>query len=195
MKNNKGLTLVELIIVLACLGMVTLFFWSILGSSSEDAYTLTDKMMVQNSVTSLMNTIQKDVQEAKIVITKVKDDKPINGILVTQVEEDTLYIFNTVCLSSEDEEEEIIYNDNTIEYKFNEEERTVTRKQGKSENAMVSKYTDIVSFSMEYPGANTLNENTYGVKVSIVGGKIDIGEGHDRSRYDLDSTFYTRNTQ
>lgn len=200
MKKNKGLTLVELIIVMACLGMVTLFFWTILSSSSEDAYTLTDKVMVQNSVTSLMNTIQKDVQEAKIVTTKIQDKKNVLGILskemVANIENENIYFFNANS-STEYEDSDVIsigqihYNDDTVKYEFNKANKTVTRTQGKDENVTVAVYDNIVAFSI-----SKVNEGKYGVTVKIVGGKMDIDTAeHDRSRYELNSTFYTRNTQ
>ena len=70
MKKNEGFTLVEVIVVLVSLSLVTTFFWTILSSSSEDAYTISEKIEVQSITTSLMNIIQEDIQEAKIFQTE-----------------------------------------------------------------------------------------------------------------------------
>lgn len=70
MKKNEGFTLVEVVVVLVSLSLVITFFWTILSSSSEDAYTISDKIEVQTSVTSLMNILQEDIQEAKIFQTE-----------------------------------------------------------------------------------------------------------------------------
>ena len=159
MKRNKGFTLVELIIVMACLGMVTLFFWTVLDSSSKDSYTLNEKIIVQSSVTSLMNIVQQDVQEAKIF--PISDTEKH----IVDVDED-------------------IYSFSSIKYSFDKTSRTVTRTQGSS----VSTYNDIAVFSM-----TAIKKDKYGVEVKIIGGKT--GDGTDRTRYELNSTFYTRNTQ
>lgn len=70
MKKNEGFTLVEVIVVLVSLSLVTMFFWTILSSSSEDAYTISEKIEVQSITTALMNIIQEDIQEAKIFQTE-----------------------------------------------------------------------------------------------------------------------------
>lgn len=163
MKRNKGLTLVEIIVVMACLGMVTLFFWSILNSSTEDNYTLTEKMEVQNSVTVLMNIIQQDIQEAKIY--NISGQK---GIL--------------------DVSEEPTYKFKDFEYIFDEDSRKVTKE---IDDIVVTEYGDIIDFKLE----KVENGSKYGVEVKITGGKKPMNyEGLDKSRYSLNSTFYTRNT-
>ena len=120
MRRNKGFTLVEIIVVLACLGTVTVFFWTVLNSASKDSYTINDKIVIQSSVTSLMNIIQEDVQEAKIILTNSgkKGIVNING---------TTYQFGDIT------------------YTFNEEKKTVTRIEKSGANAT---YSDIVSFSI-----------------------------------------------
>lgn len=188
MKNNKGFTLVELIIVASLLTMVTFFFWNILNSSSEDSYTLTEKVEVQNSVTTLMNTIQKDVQEAKIVQKNSEDDKRI--LISRENGDEKCYIFNTYL---DDTEGSAYYNQDTVEYTFNPKSMTVIRKKGTDDTTDIAEYNNIIEFSLEsIPDDN----NKYGVKVNIRGGKKPISyEGLDKSRYSLNSTFYTRNTR
>jgi len=175
LRKNSGFTLVELIIVLACLSMVTLFFWSILSSSSEDSYTLTDKVAVQSSVTSLMNIIEKDVQEARIITSVDTGDKWI--VLI----DGNKYVFNTASLAG--------YNDRTIEYVFDEANGIVTRSLGKEDTTDKSVYRDIKEFSM----SSSVGEK-YRVDVKIVGGKELDPSKHDKSRFELNSTFYSRNT-
>ena len=174
MKKNKGFTLVELIVVLACFVMVTGFFWTMLNSSSEDSYTLNDKVAVQSSVTSLMNIIQQDVQEAKI-FTKDSDEKII------------VYINSETSDGAE-------YYLKDVAYIFQKGTRCVFRKtidaegKGKTSNT----YSDIVEFSM----TPVKNSGKYGVEVNIIGGKVNWEYGeHDKSKYELNATYYTRNTQ
>ena len=163
MKRNRGVTLVELIVVMACLGMVTLFFWWILNSSTEDRYTLTEKMEVQNSVTALLNIIQQDIQEAKIY--NISGQK---GIL--------------------DVTGEPTYKFKNFEYVFSVDSRKVTKKIG---SEVVAEYGDIIAFKLK----KVENGGKYGVEVKITGGKKPMDyEGLDKSRYSLNSTFYTRNT-
>jgi len=162
LKKNGGFTIVELIVVMACFGLVALFFWTMLSSSSEDTYTLTEKVEVQTSVTSLMNIIQKDIQEAKIVNLSAE-----KGIV--RVSGDN---YN--------------FNNGGIVYTFEASKRTVTRTEGSS----VSKYDDIIVFSM-----NPIKGEKYGAEVKIIGGKKPINTDElDKSRYELRSTYYTRNT-
>ena len=120
-KKNKGFTLVELIVVLCCFTMVAAFFWAILNSSSEDSYTLTEKVEVQTSVTSLMNIIEQDIQEAKVYNLSATE----KGIVIADEEAGT-------------------YELSDIVYSFDKDKRIVTRTQ---EGASVT-YNDIVSFSM-----------------------------------------------
>ena len=157
LKKNKGFTLIELIIVLALLTGVLAFFWKILGSSSKDAYTINDKIEVQNSVTSLMNIIQQDVQEAKIVL--VSDTK--YGIFRTVASSDKIY---------EDKVYEFGDTNNKKTYVFDSASRTLTRASEKKVNDTVNKesavYNDIVGFSLE-----AVDKPNYGAKVSIIGSK------------------------
>lgn len=121
MKRNRGFTLVELIVVMACLPMVILFFWTVLNSTSQDTYTLNDKIEVQNGVTVLMNVIQQDVQEAKIFNITASS----KGIIITTGNE---YQFGS-----------------GVVYEFNSTKKIVTRKNGDD----VAEYNNIVDFSMD----------------------------------------------
>ena len=157
MKRNKGFTLVELIIVLACLTGVLGFFWKILDSSSRDAYTINDKIEIQNSVTSLMNIIQQDIQEAKIILVSESD----YGIFVPREDSDKIY-------------ENKIYEFGTTDdkkiYTFNSFDRAVTRTSIKEENSVTNTestiYNNIIGFSLE-----AVNKTNYGAKVTVLGSK------------------------
>ena len=180
MKQNKGFTLVELIIVLACLTGVLGFFWKILESSSKDAYTINEKMEVQNSVVSLMNTIQQDTQEAKII----------------QVAANTYVIFiATIDSDMIDENKRYEFGDTTNKkiYEFDANDKTVTRTVINGEDTEIGTYDNIIGFEMTQPKES--NKSKYGVNVNIIGGKKDYRTSElDKSRYSLNSTFYTRNT-
>lgn len=119
MRKNKGFTLVELIIVMACLGVVLIFFWTMLSSSSEDTNSLTEKVEVQTSVTALMNIIQQDVQGAKIY----------------NISESEVGIIN---VGSD------VYSFSDVNYTFDSQKNTVTREDSDGS----STYDSIVSFSM-----------------------------------------------
>ncbi len=177
MKQNKGFTLVEIVIVLACLVGVLAFFWKILESSSKDAYTINEKMEVQNSVASLMNIIQQDTQEAKIIL----------------ISENTYGIFTTPVNSSkvyENKKYEFGNESNKRTYEFDSSNKTVTRISIKGGDVETGTYYNIVGFSLK-----PINKPNYGVEVDIIGGKKDYDTAElDKSRYSLNSTFYTRNT-
>lgn len=178
MKQNKGFTLVELIIVLACLTGVLGFFWKILESSSKDAYTINDKMEVQNSVTSLMNAIQKDTQEAKIILIS----ETTYGIFSTSIDSDKIY---------EDKKYEFGEESNKKIYEFDASNKTVTRTNTIGENVITGTYDNIIGFSLK----SIVNKSKYGVEVDIIGGKKDYDSTEiDKSKYTLNSTFFTRNT-
>ena len=177
MKNNKGITLVELIIVAACLSLVTMFFWTVLSSSSEDSYTINDKIEVQNNVTVLMNLLQADIQQASPKVSALLG----RGIFF-DLQED-LYIINGA--------------EGLVRYEFDEVNRTVKRiiklkENGEADtNSSAESFPNITEFLLEpMPESG----DKLGAKVKIVGGK-DPDNEVDRSRYELNSTYYTRNTR
>ena len=174
MRKNKGITIIEVIIVVASLSLVTMFFWTVLSSSTDDTSTITDKVEVQNSVIVLMNLLQSDVQQALPKISA----SGVNGIFYR--EQENLYIINGV--------------DGLVRYEFDEDERTVKRIVGLTEegevesDSAISEHINITEFLV------TSTSNSMGAEIRIVGGKNPNSEV-DRSRYELNSTFYTRNTR
>ena len=173
MKNNKGITLIELIIVMACMGTVLLFFWTVLNSSSKDAYTITDKIDVQNSVAALMNIVQQDIQEANIFNASGEGKGIVSIVNGSYVVDDEEYVLNSYK-----------FNGGTIEYVFDEGKNAVTRKLNTGE---IEEYNYIIEFSI-----NPVTKENYGAEVRIVGSK-DNDEAN-RTRCELNASYFTRNT-
>lgn len=181
MKKNQAFTLVELIIVISVFSVVTLFFWQVLSSTSRDTSTITDKVEVQSGVTSLMNRIQKDIQEAipiqneKRIFIKIKDETvTING----KEKLTRYYIINK--------------RNEYIKYEFDDVnknvKRTIVELDGDLEiieESEIDQYDNIKEFIMIADGL--------GAQIKIVGGKNHESEV-DKSRYELNSSYYTRNT-
>ena len=130
MKKNNAFSLIELIFVVVCFGMVTAFFWVILESSSKDSYTLNDKVEVQTSVTSLMNIIQKDVQEAKLIR---RDDEIPKKVVFTSVN-------NGEYKFTEDDYVPGRVSYYTIKYIENGTEKTIPVEQSKEYTSNQIKY-------------------------------------------------------
>lgn len=178
MKKNSGLTLVELMITISILAVVIGAVWWMLEDASTDTYTLTDKVDVQNSVTSLMNVLQRDIQQASI--------KPID--IDGDDEADKNSIFSNIS------ENEWVINNN-IKYKL--DGKTVTR-EANSETAIYYNIVDleIKSTSDELGNLGIMSSSDdLGAKIRIVGGKnATNADDTDKTRYEMNSTFYTRNT-
>ena len=189
MKSNKGVTLVELIIAMALIFIVLPFAWSYINSSIQDNATINNKVAVQSSVNSLMNQLQKDVQEARYPINPNSEDYidvKADGFLIRKP---NVY----------DEEGNTVYQ--SVIYKFDEENRKVTIMNGiklvppgigeteygiDDSNATYNEFNFIKTFILEK------EINSSGVNNGI---KIDIrGEIDSKSGYSLNNVYYTRNT-
>ena len=95
------------------------------------------------------------------------------------------FVFNTSFLDRDK------YNDNTIEYEFDETNGIVTRKVGKANNITdEGTYQYIKEFSI-----SPVSDEKYGANVKIVGGMEQEADKHDKSRFELNSSFYSRNTR
>lgn len=95
MKNNKGLTLIELIITLAIVMLILPVVWNFIQGSLDDSIDINAKVIIQTSVNSLMNQLQKDIQESKkngIVFLDGDDNK----ILIVKSQSNVLYEFDEV---------------------------------------------------------------------------------------------------
>lgn len=184
LRNNDGITMVELIIVMGLLAIILPFGWNYVNSGIEDNVTLNNKMMVQNSVNALMNQLQRDIQEARY---------PINPN-VTEYIDVTNDGFLICKPNGTDDTGNIVYQ--SVLYKFDDDENKVIVEFGLKldspgpgetdydiidDNATKGEYNYIEEFSL------TKIDNN-GIKVYIRG-QID-----DKSGYTLTNTYYTRNT-
>ena len=189
MKSNKGVTLVELIIAMALIFIVLPFAWNYINSSIQDNATINNKVAVQSSVNSLMNQLQKDIQEARYPINPNLED-------YIDVKDDGFLICKP---NAYDEEGNTVYQ--SVIYKFDEENRKVTivngirlvpPAMGKTEygiddsNANYNEFNFIKKFILEKE-INSSGVNN-GVKVEI------RGEIDNKSGYSLNNVYYTRNT-
>lgn len=189
MKGNRGVTLVELIVVVALMFIVLPFAWNYINSSIEDSANINNKVAVQSSVNTLMNQLQKDIQEARYPINpNVEDyiDVKTDGFLICKP-------------NAYDESGEIIYQN--VLYKFDEENRRVEiingvklipPESGETEyeidisDATTGIYDYIKTFNLEK--VNNSNNVNNGVKIEI------RGEIDQKSGYSLSNVYYTRNT-
>lgn len=188
MKENRGVTLVELIIVVAVMFIILPFAWNYINSSIEDSANINNKVAVQSSVNTLISQLQKDIQEARYPINP-------NGEDYIDVKNDGFLI----CKPNAYDSGEIIYQN--VLYKFDEENRRVdvingvklippgsgeTEYEIDISDATTGRYDYIKTFNLEkvYNSDNVNN----GIKVEI------RGEIDQKSGYSLSNVYYTRNT-
>ena len=72
--NERGITIVELIIATGLFFGVITLVWSFMDGALTDSANINNQMVVQTSVNQLMNNIQKHVQEASMPISDVPGD-------------------------------------------------------------------------------------------------------------------------
>lgn len=196
--DNKGITLIEIIVALTLMMIVLPFAWDYINGSIKDTATINNKVAVQNSVNALMTQLQRDIQEARCPIN------PNEKIYVGNKDLDGEFGFYTggkfgigeygVLICKPDGEG----NDyGSVLYEFDEVNKKVTVSSGlkigrtggsgdydkleNGENTIVGDYNFIKEITLTRVGEN-------GVKVYIRGG-ID-----SKSGYTLTNTYYTRNT-
>ncbi len=189
MRDNRGFTLVELIVVVALMFIILPFAWNYINSSIEDSANINNKMVVQSSVNSLMSQLQKDIQEARYPINP-------NTSKYTKVEENGFLICKPRTF---DESGNFI--DQNVLYKFDEENRIVEVMNGvqlitpgsgetdyeiSTDNATTGRYEYIKAFKLEKVYNSDKVNN--GVKIEI------RGEIDQKSGYSLSNVYYTRNT-
>ena len=163
---ENGITLVELIIAVGLFFVIIPLIWNYINGAVEDSSDINNKIIVQTSVNQLMNSLQKNVQEATLPIT-TDDANNIehgNGTLVLRKPGNVV-----------------------VTYSFDEENAVVSYKMVNDDGEIDStEYRNIVGFTVEFQENDKMIKN--GIKVSVVGG-ID-----SKSNYSLTNEYYTRNT-
>lgn len=186
MKNNKGLTLIELVVVMALLFIILPFGWDYLNSGLKDSATVNNKIMVQNSVNALMNQVQRDIQEARCPINP-NTTKYVNvigdGFLIckpTTMDDEGHDVYQSVLYK---------FEGNKVTAEFGKKLQFPNPTNGETEHTIVPGITGnvgVYDFIEEF--RLDLTADRKGIEVYIKG-KID-----DKSSYVLTNTYYTRNT-
>lgn len=183
-RDNKGITLVELIVVLALILIVIPFAWDYMNSSLEDSATINNKVAVQSSVNALMTQLQRDIQEAS---------RPINSNDEDYIGSKELGADNEGRLETGTEGFLIRKPDRdgkkqSVLYEFYEDGKKVVVTSGldfedptDTSESTVAEYNFIKDIKLKKVGEN-------GVDVYI------RGELDSKSGYTLTNVYYTRNT-
>jgi prepilin-type N-terminal cleavage/methylation domain-containing protein len=78
-KNNKGITLIEVIVVLGVIGLMAPIIMNYVIEAFKNNATLTEKVRIQTTVSALMNNLERNIKEADIPITQSADSgKDVN---------------------------------------------------------------------------------------------------------------------
>lgn len=185
MKNNKGITLIELIVVLALIFLVLPFAWDYINSSLVESTTINNKNMVQSSVNALMTHVQRDIQEARCPINPNSDtyvDVKTDGFLICKpkiegTSQNVLYEFN--------EAEKKVVVKTGVEVRSPDPRFGETEYKVEEDDVTVTEYVYIKDFKLTKVMDIDVNN---GVEVYI------RGEIDEKSGYTLTNTYYTRNT-
>lgn len=93
LKKNAGLTLIEVIIVVALLAVATSGIGIMLNNSFKESNTLSGKVHVQNSVVALMNKFEQTIKEASVPIAN--SDFAGNQIIIFKPNSEVLFTFDS----------------------------------------------------------------------------------------------------
>jgi len=178
--RERGITLVEIIIVVALMFVVLPFAWDYINGAVQDQANVTNKNIVQTSVTQLMNNMQQQVQEASFPIMEKEDVGGLRGSAKTEESEGA---GGSITLNKPDGV--------TAKYTYDEETATVSYELkdkvqliDSAEYGNISEFTVIPVLTEKDDGTKPIN----GLNITIVG-RID-----DKSSYSLTNEYYTRNT-
>ena len=174
--GEKGVTLVELIVVVSLFFVVLPLIWYYINSSIEDSANINNKIVVQTSVNQLMNNMQKHIQEASLPITTSGED--IDGE-AAKIAEDGVGSGGSITLNKP--------NDITVTYKYDPDTASVTYTM-RDEDGVVdtAEFNYIVKFVVKR--MENEQHKIGGLYITAVG-RID-----DKSNYTLTNEYYTRNT-
>jgi len=191
MKNNKGVTLVEIIIATALIFIVLPIIWNYIISSVEDTATLNDKMAVQGSVNALMTQLQRDIQEARCPINP-------NTSKYIKIHEGSFKFL--ICKPNSNTNND--GKPQNVVYEWNKDKKIVTLYQGVT---LIPPKTGSNTSETEYDvdlDEEGIDIATYDyisdIELKKVGNNgIDVyirGEISEKAGYTLNNTYYTRNT-
>jgi type II secretory pathway pseudopilin PulG len=187
--DNRGITLIEIIVALALMMLIIPIAWNFMNSSVKDTATINNKVAVQSSVNALMTQLQRDIQEARCPINSNNENYvgiDENGKI--GIKEEGFIIRKPGA----DE------NPQSVSYEFDAENKKVVVTSGlrlkvptfgstefvideENSNKVIAEYDFIKEFTLKRVGDN-------GVEVYI------RGEIDSKSGYTLTNTYYTRNT-
>jgi len=109
-RRNAGITLMEIIIVVALIGITVPIVTILIKNAFQNSNTMSDKVEVQTSVTALMNKFEQTIKEATIPVAtnsfvnnSITIYKPKGEVIFTFIPED-----NTVTCEEKDSEGSII---------------------------------------------------------------------------------------
>ncbi|MBP3285235.1 MAG: hypothetical protein J6M02_07040 [Clostridia bacterium] len=176
--DEKGITMVELIIVMAMFFVVLPLIWNYINGAIEDSANVSNKMVVQTTVNQLMNNMQQNVQEASMPVT-----------------------YSSADLEGKENESggsiEIRKPGGiTATYTYDPDTATVKYEMEDAEDNLLdsAEYGNIAEFIVKRMSSNVDSESgedlmkVNGLKITITG-RID-----KKSNYSLSNEYYTRNT-
>jgi len=178
--DERGITLIELILAVTILFSIITLSWSFVNSSVEDSADINNKIIVQTSVNQLMNNIQKNVHEASLPIT--------------DEDEDVEFIAESLAGEGEGKGGSITLNKPKgirVTYTYKEDKEVVEYEMLDFDGEVIdsAEYGNISNFSVEYkPFPREENNPVNGLQVTVVG-RID-----SKSNYSVTNVYYTRNT-
>jgi len=181
--NEKGITMVEVILVMALLFVILPILWDYMNSALVDSANINNKVVVQTSVNQLMNNMQRHVQEASMPITYSATD--LHGEAAS-VAEDKIGSDGSIILRKP--------GNVFVTYSYDKERAVVTYVKEDDENPDQAEYSNIVKFDVVRLGSDMISESGETVK-KVNGLRITItGRIDEKSNYTLTNEYYTRNT-
>lgn len=185
--GEKGVTMVELIVVVALIFVILPIIWDYINGSILDSANINNKVAVQTTVNKLMNNIEQQVQEASNPVTETVT--ALHGV-AKSVDDDASGAGGSITIKKP--------NGVLVSYTYDPEREVVTYnksvKDGSGETADSAEFDYIVKFDVVPLGSNVTSDSgdvimkVNGLKVTIVG-RID-----NKSNYTLTNEYFTRNT-